>query len=486
MERSLKVIDICYERESDQVYYTDGMKALAFAKDIPEAVYPEMTDIHFYWRVPLEFGRKQALPIRSAIVTQNLKNIRINVWSNVDLSQNEWIQPLAQYINLRHFDAEKEAVGTPLEGHPALKRTDSNCWLDGDLFRLLILWKYGGAYVDCDAVLLRDLAPLLSQEFVYQWGTEHYPKPKLNGAVMRLFKGSRTATDFLEMLKKIPGGTNSTNWGSELYGFVRQFNKDFTVFPCAFFNTEWQLYINMGESAHPFRKGNDSGRDFPGAFTWHWHNKWEDPIEEGSKFWRLEQQVNEKYAAGFDYAVDKDRLHLGGNYGGGDSGTFYPVLWQSLWETYGITSILDVGCGEGHAVKWFLDRHISAVGLDGLTINVEKCPNTCFEHDLAIEPYIAPAQFDLVWCCEVVEHIEEKYLDNLLKTLANGNYIAITAAQPGQEGWHHVNCQPRQYWIDKLDAMGYQYLNRETEHLRELAHGWFRMTGMLFVKRVTL
>ena len=36
---------------------------------------------------------------------------------------------------------------------------------------------------------------------------------------------------------------------------------------------------------------------FDGAFTWHWHNKWDDLIEAGSKFDILEKKINAKFNA---------------------------------------------------------------------------------------------------------------------------------------------------------------------------------------------
>jgi hypothetical protein len=277
--------------------YTDGMKALEFCRCIPETVYPEKTHIHFCWRVPGEFGRKQVLSVKSALATQNLDNVEINLWSNVDLSDNAFLAPYLDRIRLRIWDPILEAVGTPLEGLRLLRRDDPLHWLGGDLFRLLALYKYGGVYLDQDVVMLRDFAPLLDQEFMYQWGTETVnstQKEKINGAVMRMFKESRLATDLLTMLPSQPAGFNSTDWSASLYGQVRETNKDWTIFPCAFFNTEWQLFINMGESAHPFRKSSGEVSDFEGAFAWHWHNKWDAAIEDGCKWLRMEDRVNSK------------------------------------------------------------------------------------------------------------------------------------------------------------------------------------------------
>ena len=32
---------------------------------------------------------------------------------------------------------------------------------------------------------------------------------------------------------------------------------------------------------------------YEGAFAWHWHNRWDDRIQEGSKFHRLEALIDQ-------------------------------------------------------------------------------------------------------------------------------------------------------------------------------------------------
>lgn len=71
-------------------------------------------------------------------------------------------------------------------------------------------------------------------------------------------------------------------------------------------------------------------------------------------------------------ATDPDDPSLGGNIVGGDPCTFHPALWEYLIERFTIETILDVGCGEGHCVKFFLDAGLKATGFDGLASNVEN------------------------------------------------------------------------------------------------------------------
>jgi hypothetical protein len=273
--------------------------SLQFAKNL-SGDYPDPVNFHFYWRVPREFGRKQALPIKSAIVSQKREKTKFILWSNVDLSKNEFVKPMLPFIETRIWNIEEQSKNSPLDNSKVLRGIidDPLCYLGGDLFRLLCLHKHGGVYIDMDVVVLRDFSPLLPYEFMYQWGSTgtHGGEPVLrqNGAVMRLKAYSQLCHDLLNELARTPADPNSTCWGTDLYNKVRKFNTNWSIFPCAWFNTEW----GMGIPLLPFQKdksGNDSSELFDGAFSWHWHNKWDDEIEEGSKFHILENIVERKF-----------------------------------------------------------------------------------------------------------------------------------------------------------------------------------------------
>lgn len=129
---------------------------------------------HTYWRVDLApFGERQEYMLKSFFATQNVDNTRLIMWSNGDLLVypilREYLARFPDAFELRVADIEVLARGTPLDGSRLLNSNDKKAWVDGDLVRLLVVWTYGGVWIDMDSLLTRDLAPLLEHEFVTQW-----------------------------------------------------------------------------------------------------------------------------------------------------------------------------------------------------------------------------------------------------------------------------------------------------------------------------
>ena len=181
---------------------------------------------------------------------------------------------------------------------------------------------------------------------------------------------------------------------------------------------------------------------------------------------------------------DYDRPDLGGNVRHGDTFTWCPGLWSYLIDRFAVRSMLDVGCGEGHAVAYFERQGVKAHGIEGLLTNVRRAVTPVALHDLTVSSYVMPV--DLVWSCEVAEHIDSDKVDFYLDTLANGKVVSMTHAVPGQGGHHHVNCQPREYWIERMVKRGY-FLSTENDLFldlskKEAAFNYFSQTGLVFLR----
>ena len=155
-----------------------GMDCYDFASTIqPDPSSPRLSErrlFHSYWRVDLApFEARQEWMIKSFFATQDMASSKLILWSNGDLSGNSvlrtWLQRYPDAFELRIADMEVLARGTAMEGSQLLTSNDAKAWVDGDLLRLLLLWNYGGVWVDMDSLLTRDLGPLLEHEFVTQW-----------------------------------------------------------------------------------------------------------------------------------------------------------------------------------------------------------------------------------------------------------------------------------------------------------------------------
>lgn len=177
--------------------------------------------------------------------------------------------------------------------------------------------------------------------------------------------------------------------------------------------------------------------------------------------------------------------HLGGYVLNGDSRTFYPELWDKLIEDFEIKSMIDLGCGEGHAAKYFYDKNVEVLAIDGS----EKVKDSAVFEPILIHDYtkgigIPPKDYDFCWCCEFVEHVEEEYIQNFVATFKRCKYVAMTHALPKQGGYHHVNEQEAKYWIKIMMQAGFELIDlAKIEEYRILSHDYFRQTGLVFKRK---
>jgi len=170
--------------------------------------------------------------------------------------------------------------------------------------------------------------------------------------------------------------------------------------------------------------------------------------------------------------------HLGGTQAMGDPDTWFPEGWAFLVEHFSVKTALDFGCGVGFATDFF-DRFlgVKCVGIEGSEVVIKHAKTEhIVRHDFTTSPLFPrylpnkSVECDLIWSCEFLEHIEETYLPNVLHTIAFSypSVLAVTAAPPGAGGYHHVNCQPKEYWIEKIGKLGLTFNEKLTNKFSEL------------------
>jgi len=143
------------------------------------------------------------------------------------------------------------------------------------------------------------------------------------------------------------------------------------------------------------------------------------------------------------------------------------IIVNILHDVFRPKRLVDLGAGCGVYSDLFKRKGVDVVAVDGVIPPPEfSYPVDVQVRDLTV-PFKNPwGSFDLALCLEVAEHIPEEfvniYLDNILQF---SDRLILSAAQPNQEGHHHVNMQPKRYWVAKLAAKGFAYNRRETGRL---------------------
>lgn len=144
---------------------------------------------------------------------------------------------------------------------------------------------------------------------------------------------------------------------------------------------------------------------------------------------------------------------------------------------------MDLGCAGGGFVAQFLNNNVFAVGIDGSDYGLKNqtgewgnIPNNLFTADITkpfsvIDDESQPIQFDAISAFDVLEHISESDLPQLLGNIRShlklgGIFIAGIATFP-DEGYH-VTLKPEEWWNDLhasqrlVRTEGLEHFGRET------------------------
>lgn len=273
--------------------YTDHQKAIDVLKiKYPFHIYSELLD------------QNQIMALKSYLATQNLNTTELHVWSEYNITNTERIRPFLHVQNLHFhvYDPYELAKNTALEGRKdILSLHDHKFYLKSDIFRLLVLYKYGGCFYDHDIVLLNDFAPLFHMEFAYQWGslTNFQEEGFCASVIGSNIKKSSNIRLMIERVAntQIETINSPTVFGKDLFASVYNELKDFYILPCAFFDTEWEndeLFLRVQKGW--FSEEIHDDHMFLEAFSWHFHNgtKKSDNVHPLSKMGKLRHLIHQK------------------------------------------------------------------------------------------------------------------------------------------------------------------------------------------------
>jgi trans-aconitate methyltransferase len=156
-------------------------------------------------------------------------------------------------------------------------------------------------------------------------------------------------------------------------------------------------------------------------------------------------------------------------------------------RSFGPSSAVDVGCGDGQWTIALAGRGVRAIGVDSADIAREPHPLATFlVRDLTEMAPGSLGNSDICICLEVSEHLPESSADPLVALLASSaDLVLFSAAVPGQGGTSHLNEQPHSYWIDRFGP--HRFLPdptwRDRFGERSQVAPWYRQNMIVFERR---
>jgi len=150
--------------------------------------------------------------------------------------------------------------------------------------------------------------------------------------------------------------------------------------------------------------------------------------------------------------------------------TSYPIPRGSL--------VLDVGCGQGIALRHFVERGCRPVGITLNGIDLKECRKQGYTVTQMDQSFLdfEDATFDLVWARHVVEHSIFPYftLTELARVLKPGGFLYLEVPAAESSCLHETN--PNHYsilscsmWLSLLERSGFQVLEDQRYFLKNEA-----------------
>jgi len=261
---------------TNSIDYTDTIK-LVF--DIEEKIYDKSVIFHFYWNG--ELNEKCVYAVLSCYYFNVYKNKHtIIVWLENNTS-NKYNEEISKYAEIRYFSFKEEKANTGFVKDDVYYNT-SVITLYSDLVRSLLLYNYGGVWLDLDCFVLRSFDPLFcrfeNEICLYNWEYQNFPN---NAVYMSLTpKSEKMKNNMMFLIDRRRG------WGCYEAGLTFDLPLDYLILPCSWFDADFietpyrsitRTYF-FTKTEHVFNFDNF----YKGSFCYHWHNQWNKEIEHNS------------------------------------------------------------------------------------------------------------------------------------------------------------------------------------------------------------
>lgn len=135
---------------------------------------------------------------------------------------------------------------------------------------------------------------------------------------------------------------------------------------------------------------------------------------------------------------------------------------EELHRRFEPETVVDWGCGAGLHAAALARCGARVIAVDGVIADpdLRTAELDIVQADLRapVDPALTFERYDLSLCLDVLEHLDEAHADQALANVTRGaGTVILSCAPPHQGGHHHVNEQPRRYWVARMAALGWRY-----------------------------
>ena len=143
------------------------------------------------------------------------------------------------------------------------------------------------------------------------------------------------------------------------------------------------------------------------------------------------------------------------------------AVWDYLINEVKISSVLDIGAGNGQASLYFGQRGVYSIAIDSNT-DAKTMIYPIVQHDFQQSPFEIQPKFALAYLFEFLAALPAQALPNFAKTLHCVNSLLFTISAPPLESGE-INYEPMQYWLDWFQQQGFTVDEIITNRIREIA-----------------
>ena len=251
--------------------------------------YDKSVIFHCYWNGNL--NEKHLYSVLSCYYFNVLnRKHKIILWLENN-TPNDINKEISKYCEIKEFSLQTEKENTNFMKKDFYYKKILSYY--SDVVRYLLLYNYGGCWFDLDCFILRSFDPIFKnyekEVCVYQWANKNYP----NGAIFISLQPK-----CIKMKQNINFIINrNRGWGFQEAQLTYDLPLEMLVLPSSWFNGDW---IKNPYNITTFDFFNNTEKEytfdnfFYGAFCYHWHNKWNRPIEDNSIIKQLVQIIKKR------------------------------------------------------------------------------------------------------------------------------------------------------------------------------------------------